>query len=132
MRQLSALLERIAAGADDVFPRVFPLVADAAAAGDPPSREIIYSAAKSLSALVLSVARKLELFSAEFPVAQAGGVFGVSALLDQAFDALVHSAAHGARIHPVEISPARAAALMAWNARPGAAPEGRSHVAGTD
>ena len=128
----SALLERIATDADAVFPRVFPLVAEAAESGDTPAREILFTAAMSLSSLVLSVARRMEVAGGDFLVVQAGGVFGVSALLDQAFDALVHSAARGARIRPAEISPARAAARMAWNARPGAPPEDRSRGAGTD
>jgi len=109
----SALLERIAAAPDEVFPRVFPLVAEAAEAGDTPAREILFGAALSLSQLVLSVARRMEVVEQDFSVAQAGGVFGVSALLDQAFDALVHSAAKGARIRPAEIPPARAAARRA-------------------
>jgi len=113
----SALLERIAAGPDEVFPRVFPLVAEAAEAGDTPAREILFGAALSLSQLVLSVARRMEVADREFLVAQAGGVFGVSALLDQAFDALVHSAARAARIRPVEMPPARAAALRAHRGR---------------
>ena len=113
----SALLERIATSADEVFPRVFPLVAEAAEAGDTPAREILFGAALSLSQLVLSVARRMEVVEQEFVVAQAGGVFGASALLDQAFDALVHSAAKGARIRPVEMSPARAAGKRAHAGR---------------
>jgi len=113
----SALLELIASGPDEVFPRIFPLVAGAAESGDTPAREILFGAALSLSQLVLSVARRLELAQQEFLVAQAGGVFGVSALLDQAFEALVHSAARGARVRPVEMPPARAAARRAHNGR---------------
>lgn len=112
-----ALLERIAAGPDDVFPRIFPLVADAAEAGDTPAREILFGAALSLSHLVLSVARRLEVAQQDFLVAEAGGVFGVSPLLDQAFEALVHSAARGARIRAVEMPPARAAARRAHRGR---------------
>jgi N-acetylglucosamine kinase-like BadF-type ATPase len=125
----SALLERIAAGPDEVFPRVFPLVADAAEAGDTPAREILFGAALSLSHLVLSVARRLEVAQQDFLVAEAGGVFGVSPLLDQAFEALVHSAARGARCRPVEMPPARAAARRAHRCRPPDA--GRQHGAGT-
>jgi glucosamine kinase len=124
----SALLEKIAAGADDVFPRIFPLVAEAAESSDTPAREILFSAALSLSQLVLSVARRLEIAAQEFLVVHVGGVFGVSPLLDQAFEALVHSAAKGARIRAAEISPARAAARIAWAARPGAPPPDHSHA----
>jgi len=113
----SALVERIAISPDDVFPRVFPLVAEAAEAGDTPAREILFGAALSLSHLVLSVARRMEVADREFLVAHAGGVFGVSALLDQAFEALVHSAARGARIRPAEMPPARAAAFRAHRGR---------------
>lgn len=113
----SWLLERIAAGPDEVFPRIFPLVAQAAESGDTPAREILFGAALSLSQLVLSVARRLEIAQQEFTVAESGGVFGVSALLDQAFEALVHSAARGARVRPVEIPPAIAAARRALRGR---------------
>ncbi len=113
----SALLERIAAGPDEVFPRVFPLVAEAAESGDTPAREILFGAALSLSQLVLSVARRLEIAQQEFTVAEAGGVFGVSPLLDQSFEALVHSSARGARLRPVEMPPARAAARRALRER---------------
>ncbi len=109
----SALLERIAAGPDEVFPRIFPLVAEAAESGDTPAREILFGAALSLSQLVLSVARRLEIAHQEFTVAESGGVFGVSPLLDQSFEALVHGAARGARVRPVEMPPARAAARRA-------------------
>jgi N-acetylglucosamine kinase-like BadF-type ATPase len=125
----SALLERIAAGPDEVFPRIFPLVAEAAEAGDTPAREVLFGAALSLSQLVLSVARRLEIDQQEFTVAQAGGVFGVSALLDQAFQALVHSAARGAHVRPVEIPPARAAARRAHRER--SAEPGRIRGAGS-
>ncbi|HVN07916.1 MAG TPA: BadF/BadG/BcrA/BcrD ATPase family protein [Patescibacteria group bacterium] len=125
----STLLERIAAGPDDVFPRIFPLVAEAAEGGDTPAREILFGAALSLSHLVLSVARRLEIAQQDFVVAEAGGVFGVSALLDQAFEALVHSAARGARVRPVEIPPARAAARRAH--RQLAQRAGRPRTAGT-
>jgi N-acetylglucosamine kinase-like BadF-type ATPase len=114
----SALLERIAAGPDEVFPRIFPLVAEAAESGDTPAREILSGAALSLSHLVLSVARRLEVVQQDFTVAESGGVFGVSPLLDQAFEALVYSEARGARIRPVEIPPARAAARRAHRGRP--------------
>jgi N-acetylglucosamine kinase-like BadF-type ATPase len=113
----SALLELISSGPDEVFPHIFPLVAEAAESGDTPAREILFGAALSLSQLVLSVARRLEIADQEFVVAQSGGVFGVSALLDQAFQALVHSAARGARIRPVEMPPARAAARRAQAGR---------------
>ena len=113
----SSLLERIAAGPDEVFPRIFPLVAEAAEGGDTPAREILFGAALSLSHLVLSVARRLEIAQQDFLVAESGGVFGVSPLLDQAFEALVHSAARGARVRPVEIPPARAAARRAHRDR---------------
>jgi len=113
----SALLERIAASPDEVFPRIFPLIAEAADAGDTPSREILSGAAMSLSQLVLSVARRMEVVDSEFTVAQAGGVFGVSSILDETFEALVHSAARGAQIEHVQTSPARAAARRAHASR---------------
>jgi len=108
-----ALAERIAENPDEVFPRIFPVVAEAADAADGPAREILFTAALGLSMLAGSVIRKLELAEEEFVLAKAGGVFGRSQLLDSALDSLIASAVRRAKIAPLRVSPAEGAAQLA-------------------
>lgn len=109
----STLLERIEDSPDEVLPRVFPLVVEAAEADDPPAKEILYGAAVGLSALAVSVARRLDLADKKFTLGKAGGVFGRSRFLDETLEALIHSAARRAEIRPLDISPAQGAARLA-------------------
>ncbi len=108
-----ALTDRIARNADEVFPRIFPLVVEAADADDGPAREILFGSALGLSALAVAVIRRLALYKREFVLAKSGGVFGRSGFFDEAVDALIHSAARGARIQMLRVSPAIGAARMA-------------------
>lgn len=107
------LSERIARAPDEIFPRVFPAVLAAAEAGDALSREILAFAAEALAALAVNVAQSLGLAGREFVLAKSGGVFGRSAFLDQSVDARILAFAPHARITPLEISPAHAAADLA-------------------
>ncbi len=109
----STLLERIADNPDEILPRIFPLVVEAAEAEDVPAQEILYGAAVGLSALAVSVARRLDLADKKFTLGKAGGVFGHSRFLDETLEALVRSAARRAEIRPLEISPAHGAARLA-------------------
>jgi hypothetical protein len=90
----------------------------AADAEDAPAQEILFGAAASLSALATSVARRLELDGQEFILAKAGGVFGHSAVLERALEALVRSVAKRAEIRPLEVSPACGAARLARRLAP--------------
>jgi N-acetylglucosamine kinase-like BadF-type ATPase len=109
----NTLSERIAQAPYLVFPRVFPLVAEAAQAGDGPSQEILQTAAEALAGLARSVAETLGLAGVEFLLAKSGGIFGRSALLDKAVDAQVRAFAPLVRIEPLRVSPAFAAAQRA-------------------
>ena len=109
----TTLLERIAEAPDQVLPRIFPLVVEAADAEDAPAQEILYGAALGLSALALSVARRLELADKSFVLGKAGGVFGHSSYLDATLDALLQSGAKRTEIQALRISPACAAARLA-------------------
>jgi N-acetylglucosamine kinase-like BadF-type ATPase len=108
-----ALLDRITANPDETLPRIFPLVVEAADADDAPAQEILFGAAVSLSALAISVARRLDLADEKFVLAKAGGIFGHSALLDRALSSLIHSAAKRAAIQHLEVAPACGAARLA-------------------
>jgi len=108
-----ALMDKISRAPDEVFPRIFPLVVEAAEADDDPAREILFGAALGISALAAGVVRRLGLERKEFTLAKAGGVFGHTRFFDEAVDALVASAAPRAQIESLKVSPAIGAAQMA-------------------
>jgi N-acetylglucosamine kinase-like BadF-type ATPase len=108
-----ALIEKIAASPDEVFPRIFPLVVEAAEAEDNAAREILFTAALGLSQLASVVIRKLEMQERKFVVAKVGGVHGRSTLFDQALDALIQSGAPRARIERLAAPPVMGAAQLA-------------------
>jgi glucosamine kinase len=117
------LIERIAQAPDEVFPKVFPVVVEAAESGDSIAREILQQAALGLSRIAVSVIRRLGLVGDEFPLAKCGGVHGRSHHLDSALDSLLHRIAPGAKIGPLEVSPAVGAARLAMRLFPGPAAE---------
>ena len=107
------ILERIAKRPDAVFPKLFPVVVEAAAAGDAVAQQILAGAAKSLASLAKAVIDSLGLTDQSFTVSKSGGVFSHSAYLDAALDRELSRIAPNARIVPLRISPARAAAELA-------------------
>jgi len=117
------LADRIAQSPDEVFPRIFPLVVEAAEADDGPAREILFGAAIGLAAQAVAVIRRLELYNSAFPLTKAGGVFGHSEFFDQAVEALIHSAAAKAKIERLRTLPAMGAARMAIRLERDAAPQ---------
>ncbi len=108
-----SLTERIAEAPDEVFPRIFPLVLEAADADDPPARDILLSAAFNLSRIAGSVIQRLGLSAEKFVLAKSGGVFDHSELLDSALDALLRSLAPHAQIGLLTEQPSLGAARMA-------------------
>jgi N-acetylglucosamine kinase-like BadF-type ATPase len=120
-----ALLERIAKHPDAVFPKLFSVVVEAAAAGDAVAQEILVSAAKSLAGLAKAVIDSLGLADQPFTLTKSGGVFGHSAHLDDALDQELTRIAPNARIAPPRISPARAAAELARKSISDIAADGR-------
>jgi N-acetylglucosamine kinase-like BadF-type ATPase len=108
-----AVQMRVSAAADEVYPRVFPVVAAAADAGDRTARTLLTDAAHNLSALVKNVVAQLGLGDSSFLLAKTGGMFGRSAFFDAEVDKLLREAAPQARISTLPIAPAEAAARMA-------------------
>src|SRR5579859_2194899 len=109
----NAILERIAKRPDAVFPRLFPVVVEAAAAADAVAQEILAAAAHSLASLAKAVIDTLDFNDQPFIVAKSGGVFGHSAHLDAALDQELARIAPSAHLDSLRISPARAAAELA-------------------
>jgi N-acetylmuramic acid 6-phosphate etherase len=107
------LIERVAAHADEVFPRLFPAVAEAADGGDAAAGAILEQAAASLGELARAVIERLRLRDTEFALAKSGGVFGRSRRLEERLDALLSSLAPCAVIGLLRASPAVGAAQIA-------------------
>jgi len=115
-RDWGQVIEHIAKDPDEVFPRVFPLVARAAQDGDEISRRILTDAAAALIDLAQHVISKLHLAGEQFPLVRAGGVFGHCVFLDSLVDASLAEIASRATIGPLRTSPAEAAAQLARSA----------------
>jgi N-acetylglucosamine kinase-like BadF-type ATPase len=107
------VLDWVVKNPDDVFPRVFPLVAELGDAGDPLCEAILSNAAESLTELVGSVLSRLDLNNREVPIAKAGGAVGRSRFFDAAIDEGLNRVAPRARLIQLATKPAEAAAQLA-------------------
>ncbi|HEV2616264.1 MAG TPA: BadF/BadG/BcrA/BcrD ATPase family protein [Candidatus Acidoferrales bacterium] len=107
------ILERIAKRPDAVFPTLFPIVIEAADAGDAIAQQILVNAAKSLASLAKAVIDSLGLNGQSLILAKSGGVFGHSKYLDAALDEELSRIAPSAHVDSLDISPAQAAAELA-------------------
>ncbi|MGA8145474.1 MAG: BadF/BadG/BcrA/BcrD ATPase family protein [Candidatus Acidiferrales bacterium] len=107
------VLDWVVKNPDDVFPRIFPLVAELGDQGDPVCRTILSEAAKSLSELAASVMARLKMTDREVPIAKAGGTVGRSKFFDAAIDEELKRQAPRGRMIALEMKPAEAAAQLA-------------------
>ncbi|HXP79717.1 MAG TPA: BadF/BadG/BcrA/BcrD ATPase family protein [Verrucomicrobiae bacterium] len=122
------LMLRIMKNPDDVFPKLFPVVADAANAEDSAAKEIMFASAIGLGNLAMIVIRRLGLKGQQFPLVKCGGVFGRCHTLDSLLDSVLASGALRAKLLRLEISPAVGAARMAARLSE-APPQAASHGA---
>ena len=107
------VLDWVVKNPDDVFPRIFPLVAELGDKGDPVCEAILTNAAESLTELAASVLSRLNLNDREIPIAKAGGTVGRSKFLDAAIDDGLSRVAPRGRLIPLAMKPAEAAAHLA-------------------
>jgi N-acetylglucosamine kinase-like BadF-type ATPase len=107
------LLLRIMKEPDAVFPKLFPVVADAANSDDSAAKEILFASAIGLGNLAMVVIRRLGMKGEHFPLVKCGGVFGHCNVLDSLLDSVLVSGALRAKLSRLEISPAVGAARMA-------------------
>src|SRR6202162_2405615 len=98
---------------EQIYPQLFPVVANAADARDPMAREILRAAANDLGALVKTLADDLNLQLVPFRLAKTGGMIGHCAFFDDELDSRLREATPTAKIGLLPISPAHAAALLA-------------------
>jgi N-acetylglucosamine kinase-like BadF-type ATPase len=122
------LMLRIMKNPDDVFPKLFPVVADAANAEDSAAKEIMFASAIGLGNLAMIVIRRLGMKGQQFPLVKCGGVFGRCGMLDSLLDSVLASGALRAKLLRLEISPAVGAARMAARLSE-APPQAASHGA---
>jgi N-acetylglucosamine kinase-like BadF-type ATPase len=72
--------------ADAVYPRVFPVVANAADEGNEIARKLLSDAAKSLAELVAGVQEELKLGATEFVLGKTGGMIERSTYFEEILD----------------------------------------------
>lgn len=109
----SVLEQRAQTVPDDVYPKLFPVIAAAADKGDATARAILLQAIIDLSSLVAEVADHLGLREQQFLLAKTGGAIGRSGFLDTQLDSALKRLAPQAQIGGLRMSPAEAAALSA-------------------
>jgi N-acetylglucosamine kinase len=101
------------ASADEVFPRVFPVVAASADAGNSLAQLLLNSAAMKLAQIASRLAESLGIAAQPFPVAKTGGTIGRSQFFDQALDRALRAQLPHAVIRPLLADPAETAARIA-------------------
>jgi glucosamine kinase len=107
------LQARASSAPDDVFPKIFPVVAAAADEGNFAAREHLEAAATELGRLAKELAERLQLRQEKFLLVRCGGMIGRSAYFDQQIDQRLREAAAHAEFGVLAMTPAEAAALIA-------------------
>ena len=98
---------------DDVFPRVFPVVANAADEGDPEAQALMDHAADDLSDLVVDLVERLELKGQRLLLVKSGGMSGRSEYFDRLLDEKLKRVVPQAEFGELVMSAAEAAARLA-------------------
>jgi N-acetylglucosamine kinase-like BadF-type ATPase len=109
---------------DEMFPRIFPVVAVAAEEGDAAARNLLQRAASALAALVGDLVERLELKSQKFLLVKTGGMVGRSLYFDQLMNERLRVAAPHAEFGALTMTAAEAAAVMALRLIAGLTHEG--------
>ncbi len=121
----SEVKARAQTASDEVFPRLFAVVATVADWIESPTetsaqtaarnsaRGILRAAAFDLAALAENLAERLHLRGTQFTIAKTGGMIGRSKYLEAQLDERLRNAFPQAEIGSLRISPAEAAARMA-------------------
>jgi N-acetylglucosamine kinase len=99
--------------ADAVYPRVFPVVAAAADAGNSLAQSLLQSAAEKLASFAHRLAESLQLVDVKLPLGKSGGTVGRSPFFDQAIDQELLRKLPNLSITTFSIEPAEVAAWTA-------------------
>lgn len=123
----AAVRKKAASNADEIFPRVFPVLAVAADAGDKIAQQLLQEAAARLAGLVDVVVRKLNLRELEFALGKTGGTMGRSRFFDSVLESELSKVAPKAVIREIKMSAAEAAGRRAVQAMPAENKSNRSY-----
>jgi glucosamine kinase len=121
------LQARAVAAPDDVFPRVFPIVAAAAETGDLAARQLLQLAAADLASLVYDLVERLQLRDQTFLLVKSGGMLCRSAYFDQLIDQRLREASPNAQFGALAMTPGEAAARIALRLLSRQHEEGQHH-----
>jgi N-acetylglucosamine kinase-like BadF-type ATPase len=109
---------------DEVFPKIFPVIVEAAETGNSAARQLLQEAAHDLAGLVTDVVERLGLRQQNFLLVKSGGILGRCAYFDEQIDQRLRQAAPQAKLGALSLTPSEAAARMALRLLPHAATEG--------
>ena len=115
------LRDRARTAADEVFPRVFPVVAQAAESGDAHAQALLRNAAHEIAILASALVDRLNLRDSAIYIAKTGGMVSASKFFDAQLDAELKKIAPRATIGLLPIPPAEAAARLALELIPATA-----------
>jgi N-acetylglucosamine kinase-like BadF-type ATPase len=115
------LRDRARTTADEVFPRVFPVVAKAAESGDAHAQTLLRDAAQEIAVLAGTLVDRLKLRDSAVYIAKTGGMVSASKFFDAQLDAELKKIAPRATIGLLPIPPAEAAARLALELIPATA-----------
>lgn len=107
------LRDRARGAADEVFPRAFPVVAQAAESGDAHAQLLLCNAAKEVALLVELLVDRLQLRDSAVFIAKTGGMVSASKFFDAQLDAELKKIGPHATIGLLPVPPAEAAARLA-------------------
>ena len=107
------LRDRARSAADEVFPRVFPAVAQAAESGDAHAQTLLRNAAQEIALLAEALVDRLKLRDSALYIAKTGGMISASKFFDAQLDAELKKIAPRATIGLLPLPPAEAAARLA-------------------
>lgn len=126
----TGLRDRARVAADEVFPRVFPIVAAAAEGGHTFARTLLEYAAREIAALARVIIDRLNLQDSEFFIAKTGGMCN-SRFFDAQLDAQLKEVALRATIGFLPVTSAEAGASLALELLSNAGQPGGQHSAGS-
>jgi glucosamine kinase len=98
---------------DEVFPRIFPVVAETAEEGHESARGLLRDAAEALASLVADLVERLDLKSCNFLLVKSGGMIGRAPYFDRLMDERLRLAAPHAQFGELAMTAAEAAARLA-------------------
>jgi N-acetylglucosamine kinase-like BadF-type ATPase len=107
------LRDRARTAADEVFPRVFPVVAQAAESGDAHAQLLLRKAAHEIARLAEALVDRLKMRDTEIYIAKTGGMVSASKFFDVQLDDQLKKIAPLATIGLLPVPPAEAAARLA-------------------